>query len=85
MNTFTKFPQVLINLPVACKKDLTLPHLAGIIQQHETLLPQGRLLVRYSGTESVLRILVEDSDAIMAHAIGKQLSEQLSIQLSVLL
>lgn len=83
MHTFAKFPQVLINIPVGTKKDLTLPHLADIIQQHENLLPQGRLLVRYSGTESVLRILVEDSDAAMAHTIGTQLSEQLSIQLCV--
>ncbi len=83
MHTFTKFPQVLINIPVGIKKDLTLPALAHIIQQHETLLPQGRLLVRYSGTEPVLRILIEDSDATTAQTIGIQLSEQLSIQLSI--
>lgn len=84
MNTFKKFPQVLINIPVGVKKDLALPHLACIIQEHATLLPQGRILVRYSGTESVLRILVEDSDAIMANFIGTQLSEQLATQLSAL-
>lgn len=83
MNTFTKFPQVLINVPVAIKKDLTSPHLSDIIQQHSRLLAHGRLLVRYSGTESVLRILVEDSDAHTAHAVGTQLSEQLSIQLAI--
>lgn len=82
MHTFKKFPQVLINIPVNTKKDLALPYLANIIKYHETLLPHGRLLVRYSGTESVLRILVEDSDALMAHSIGTKLSEQLAIQLS---
>lgn len=82
METFTKYPQVLINIPVGVKKDLALPHLATIIQEHATLLPQGRLLVRYSGTESVLRILVEDSNASMAQLIGTQLSEQLALQLS---
>ena len=82
METFSKFPQVLINIPVGVKKDLTLPHLAAIIEHHETLLPQGRLLVRYSGTEPVLRILVEDSDASMAYSIGTQLSERLATQLS---
>lgn len=83
METFGKFPQVLINIPVGIKKDLTLPHLAAIIEHHETLLPQGRLLVRYSGTESVLRILVEDSDSAMAYSIGSQLSQQLATQLSL--
>lgn len=82
MHTFTKFPQFLINIPVGVKKDLRLPHLNNIIKHHERLLPAGRLLVRYSGTESVLRILVEDSDASMAHSIGTQLSEQLAIHLS---
>lgn len=82
MHTFIKFPQVLINIPIGVKKDLALPHLADIIKHHEALLPQGRLLVRYSGTESVLRILVEDSDASMAHSIGTKLSEQLALQLS---
>ena len=82
METFTKFPQVLINLKVGARKDLTLPACADIIKQHSALVPHGRVFVRYSGTEPVLRILVEDSDESVAHAIGKQLSEELLKQLS---
>jgi phosphoglucosamine mutase len=82
MQTFSKFPQVLINIPINQKTDLASPHLANIIRIHEDLLPHGRLLVRYSGTEAVLRILVEDANSYMAQSIGKQLSEQLAKQLS---
>lgn len=82
METFTKFPQVLINLRVGARKDLTLPLFADIINHHSALVPNGRIFVRYSGTEPVLRILVEDSDKSIADTIGKQLSEELSKQLS---
>ena len=56
-----KFPQLSLALKVRVKKPLeTLSHLAGAIQTLETHLGgQGRVLVRYSGTEAKLRLLVE--------------------------
>ena len=59
----TKFPQTLINVPVKKKKPLE--QLKGVqkaIQEVETELGgQGRVLVRYSGTENVCRVMVEGS------------------------
>jgi phosphoglucosamine mutase len=55
------FPQKLINVPVKSKPDLsTLREIARVITQTEKDLgEQGRVLVRYSGTENLCRVMVE--------------------------
>jgi phosphoglucosamine mutase len=56
-----RFPQVLLNVPVAARRDVaTVPALAAAVRAAETTLGQrGRVLVRYSGTEPLLRVMVE--------------------------
>jgi phosphoglucosamine mutase len=62
------YPQVLLNVRVARKVDLTqVPEVAALVTDVERRLgDRGRLLVRYSGTEPLLRIMLEgrDPDAI---------------------
>lgn len=57
-------PQVLRNVPVARKPRLDeVPALADAVRDAETRLAgAGRVLLRYSGTEAVLRVLVEGRD-----------------------
>ena len=57
----TVFPQELINVAVKEKPDLkTVPEIINIIDDAETALgDQGRVLVRYSGTQDLCRIMVE--------------------------
>ena len=57
----TRFPQVLVNLRVASKPDVaTLPAVArAIVDAERTLGERGRVLVRYSGTEALLRVMIE--------------------------
>jgi phosphoglucosamine mutase len=56
-----RFPQVLVNVPVAAKLEVeTVPPLAAAIARAEAALGRrGRVLVRYSGTEPLLRIMIE--------------------------
>lgn len=57
----TAVPQVLLNVKVAKKPDLdTVPELQQAIRDSEQRLNgSGRVLVRYSGTEPLLRVMVE--------------------------
>jgi phosphoglucosamine mutase len=58
------FPQVLVNVRVTHKRDLaSVPAIADAIQRIERRLAgQGRLLVRYSGTEPLLRVMIEGKE-----------------------
>jgi phosphoglucosamine mutase len=60
----TRYPQVLINFAVARKTPLQeLPTVASAIGRVEKALGQdGRVLVRYSGTESKARVMIEGTD-----------------------
>jgi len=58
------YPQVLLNVRVREKRDLqTVPAVADAMKQVERRLAgNGRLLVRYSGTEPLLRVMIEGKD-----------------------
>jgi phosphoglucosamine mutase len=55
------YPQVLLNVRVRQKTELsTVPAVAAVIADVESRVKgQGRLLVRYSGTEPLLRVMLE--------------------------
>ena len=58
------YPQVLLNVRVKDKKDLRgVPAVAAAMDRVERRLAgNGRLLVRYSGTEPLLRVMLEGKD-----------------------
>ena len=58
------YPQTLVNVRVHQKKDLSrVPSVADAMARVEQQLAgNGRLLVRYSGTEPLLRIMIEGKD-----------------------
>jgi phosphoglucosamine mutase len=60
----TAYPQVLVNVRVERKVDLkTVPEVARVMADIESRLAgSGRLLIRYSGTEPLLRIMIEGQD-----------------------
>jgi phosphoglucosamine mutase len=69
---FRPFPQVLINVPVREKRPLSaLPGVTAAVAAVEKALGKaGRVLVRASGTENKLRVLVEgpEQKSVKAHA-----------------
>jgi phosphoglucosamine mutase len=60
-----KVPQILLNVPVRRKPPLEqLPRVLGAARSAERRLRgEGRVLVRYSGTEPLCRVMVEGTDA----------------------
>ena len=60
----TKYPQAQRNLRVKEKPPLeTLPEITKLVREtEEELNGKGRVLLRYSGTESKIRLLIEGRD-----------------------
>ena len=81
MKTFSHTPQVLVNVPVDKKKELEKQPYKTIIDQQKALLQNGRTVVRYSGTENLLRVMVEDSTKESATQVAHTLAEQLQCAL----
>jgi phosphoglucosamine mutase len=80
---FRRYPQVLRNVRVARKPDLaTLPRVAAAARSVEDRLGQdGRLVLRYSGTEPLARVMIEGPDQptidAMAGEIAGAISEEI--------
>jgi phosphoglucosamine mutase len=79
-----KFPQVLINVPVRERQDLDTPSpVAATIQGvSQALGEKGRVLVRYSGTEPLVRIMVEGDDEGRVHRYAGEIAEVVRQQLA---
>ncbi|MCX8033123.1 MAG: phosphoglucosamine mutase [Thermoleophilia bacterium] len=71
------YPQHLINVPVSSKPPLDeIPGLSEAQAQAKSELGnEGRVLIRYSGTEDVCRVMVEASEITQAERIGGKLAE----------
>jgi phosphoglucosamine mutase len=81
---FEAFPQVLVNVPVREKRPFAdLPTVQQVAREtEEKLSDKGRLLLRYSGTEPLARIMIEGQKqseienyarniaAVIRHAVG---------------
>jgi phosphoglucosamine mutase len=75
MRTFDPMPQLLLNERVASKPPLeSLPkYQAALARATSALAGRGRILVRYSGTENLVRVMVEGEDAAQIQQIAEEL------------
>jgi len=80
----TLFPQVLVNVPVKIKPEISsVPELVEALQKVETSLGQrGRVLLRYSGTEPVCRVMVEGERQEEIDEYARQIAEVVKQQLN---
>jgi len=71
-----KYPQVLLNVRIAKPFDpLTEPGVARVVEEVETRLKgRGRIVLRASGTEPVIRVMVEGSDAALVKKGAKDIA-----------
>ncbi len=72
-----RYPQTLVNVRVRERQDLrTIEPVSDVLQSVTDKLGEGgRLLVRYSGTEPLLRIMVEGEDESLVRACGEEVAD----------
>lgn len=81
----TKLPQVLINVPVtgAARAVASLPAVTAAVCEAELALAgRGRILLRPSGTEPLVRVMVEATSAAQAQQVAATLADQVRAQLA---
>ncbi len=72
------FPQIMINVavPNEIKKNLLeIEEIAQFIEEEEKKLGEGRVLVRPSGTEALVRVMVEGEDENTVSNVAKRIAE----------
>jgi phosphoglucosamine mutase len=82
-SVMTRYPQVLVNVPVKDKGRLGASSAvaAAISEAEETLGERGRVLVRASGTEPLVRVMAEAADGAEASAVVERLVEVVRTEL----
>jgi len=75
-----KYPQTLINIPVQSKIDIdSTPEIQQVVKDAESDLGEsGRVLLRPSGTEPLVRVMVEGVDAMKVEKLAQHIAEQVS-------
>ena len=72
-----RYPQVIVNVPVGSKPPLdSHPEIGPVIREVESSMSgSGRVLVRYSGTERLARVMVEGSDAAVIESAAARIAD----------
>jgi len=80
------YPQVIQNVAVREKKDFqTMPSVMKIINQvNEKLAEKGRTLIRYSGTENKVRIMIEGKNHQEIKKFADAIAQEIQIYIGLL-
>ena len=72
-----KYPQILLNVPVDGKPPLdgVEPVQKACREAEEALSGKGRVVLRYSGTEPLCRVMVEGPDAKQVRALAERIAD----------
>lgn len=82
---FRRYPQVLLSVQVRAKPAFdSLPRVAAAARAvEERLGADGRLLLRYSGTEPLARIMLEGPDEVTVSALAEELASEIRAAIGV--
>ncbi len=71
-----QYPQTLVNVRVATKPDLNAPAITAAVREVEAQLgDRGRVVLRASGTEPVIRVMVEGEDEDEVNAVAQRIAD----------
>lgn len=78
------FPKLLLNIPVKSKPELSeVPEIAKVIKEAEAHFgSEGRVVVRYSGTENLCRVMVEGREENEVKSWAERIAAIISRQLN---
>jgi phosphoglucosamine mutase len=83
LSRLERMPQTLLNVPVSRK--LPFEHLPRVCRElsgtERRLDGRGRVLLRYSGTEPVARVMIEGEDALEIETLASQLADTIRTEL----
>ncbi len=76
-----KFPQVLVNVRFTASQDPTLDAdvLAEVARAESELAGRGRVLLRKSGTEPLIRVMVEGEDAALVNSLAQRIADRVKL------
>jgi phosphoglucosamine mutase len=79
----TRYPQTLVNVPVKSKPELNL--VTGVSEKIEQIKGElgssGRIVVRYSGTEMLARVMIEGPDQKQIESMARELCDMIKAQI----
>lgn len=80
-----RYPQACVNVKVASKPDLKSLKLVqdAILEVENILSDSGRVLVRYSGTENICRVMVEGPNKQKVDALSRQIAEVVEKEIGI--
>jgi phosphoglucosamine mutase len=83
VKVMTRYPQVLINVPGDKSRAASSPDLAEAVESaREELGGSGRILVRPSGTERAVRVMVEAIDTAQAETVARRVADVVRLALN---
>lgn len=76
-----KFPQILVNVRFTASQDPTLDAdvLAEVAAAEAELAGRGRVLLRKSGTEPLIRVMVEGEDAVLVNSLAQRIADRVKL------
>ncbi len=77
METFNKQPQISMTIPVTRQYDLTAEPFKEMIERATKTMHTTRIVIRYSGTEPLLRIMTESESYDLAYYAADTIAQQL--------
>lgn len=84
--TFSPYPQIIVNVKVRERREFeSMPHVQKRMNDaKEKLAGRGRILVRYSGTENIARVMVEGENRTAVEIFAKSIADEIKAEIGVL-